>query len=371
MTGVRNILVVGQVPPPWHGQAIAIQELVSSDFKSIAIHFVRMDFSRGIDDVGKFRWKKLAILPALIANIWRTRYRDRCTVLYYPPGATTLTGVARDAIVLLATRFLFQKVVFHSHAGGFMEVAEATPWTVRTAARRAYAKPDLLIQLTRTSPPDGILTKARRSVYVPYGIPDNGAKYVGRFHGRSSNQRVGLLFVGAVSPGKGIWILLQAAAELKARGIHFELQIVGKFSSAEFECECRSFLHQFNLEANVKFLGVLVDDDKWNSYVTADIFCFPSFYKAENQPLVVLEAMQFALPVVATDWRGIPTMVDEGRTGFIVLIKDSAALADRILQLIENPDLRIDMGHRGRAAFLKQYTDAAWRPAMEKALNQV
>jgi glycosyltransferase involved in cell wall biosynthesis len=367
----KNVMVVGQIPPPWHGQALAIKLLIESEFDGIDLQFVRMAFSRDIDDIGRFRWEKLFRLPLLIFRIWQVRFRKNCNILYYPPGGTTVTAVVRDIVVLLSCRILFKRVVFHSHAGGFVEVAEATPLPIRLLARFAYSKPDLLIQLTEKSPPDAVLTKSKRVVHVPYGLPDDGARYVARFRDSVTSGNTRLLFVGAVTLDKGVMVLLKACAHLKADGFDFSLRVMGRFSSPEFEVECKSFIQDHGLSGDVEFVGVVTGNDKWEIYCTSDIFCFPSFYKAENQPLVILEAMEFGLPIVASDWRGISTMIADGQTGYLLPIKDSAALAERIGFLIQRPELRTEMGRRAREVFLERYTDAIWRPAMESALREV
>ena len=367
----KKIMVVGQVPPPWGGQALAIKKLIESNFEGFDLQFVPMAFSRDMDEIGRFRWRKLPRLPLLVLRIWRARFRKHCSILYYPPGGDSITGVARDIVVLLSCRILFERVVFHSHAGGFVEVAEATPLPFRLLARLAYSKPDLLIQLTEKSPPDGTLTKAKRIVYVPYGLPDDGARYVAKFRDAVTSRRVTLLFVGVVSPSKGVMVLLEACAQLKGDGFDFLLRVMGRFYSSEFEVECKSFINDKGLGDYIEFIGVMTGDDKWEMFCTSDIFCFPSFFKAENQPLVILEAMQFALPSVASDWRSIPTMVQDGETGYVVPIKDSVGVAERIGFLIEHPELRGKMGSRARAVFLERYTDAVWRPAMESALGDV
>ncbi len=366
----RNIMVVGQTPPPWHGQAIAIKELIETNIDGINLEYVPVRFSRDIDEVGHFQWAKLPRLLSLVANVWRTRFTRNCDVLYYPPGGLGIVAVVKDVIVLLSCRMLFKRVVFHSHAGGFTEVAEATPLPIRVLARLAYRRPDLLIQLTEASPPDGAHTKAKEIVYVPYGIPDNGARYTSKFR-EGDDIGIRILFVGAVRATKGVMVLLEACARLKEKRIAFKLRVVGDFNSAEFEADCKSFIDEHNLADCVEFAGVLTGDDKWQTYCKSDIFCFPSYYPAENQPLVILEAMQFALPTVATDWRSIPTMVANGETGYVVPTNDSVAVAERISLLIQNPELRARMGSAARKVFLERYTDAVWRPAMGLALGKV
>lgn len=367
----KNIMVVGPIPPPWGGAALMIKNLIDSEFDGIIFQFVPMEFSRDMDEIGRFRWHKLLRLPVLIGRIWRARFQKHCNVLYYPPGGETVTAILRDVAVLLSCRVLFKRVVFHAHAGGFIEVAEIAPLPIRLLARLAYRRPDIFIQLTEKSPPDGVIVKAKRVVYVPCGLPDDGERYLTRFRDETTSKKATLLFVGVVSPSKGVMILLEACAQLKANGYRFLLRVMGRFHSPDFEAECSSFITERDLEDDVEFLGVLTGDDKWQAFCTADIFCFPSVFESENQPLVILEAMQFGLPVVASDWRGISTMVKDGETGYVTPIKDPAAMAERVGLLIDRPSLRAQMGVRARNVFLEQYTEAEWRLKMEAVLREV
>lgn len=370
MDTLKEIMVVGQTPPPTGGQALMIKKLIDAELGGIRLSYVPMAFSKDMNDIGRFRIDKLLRLPFLIGRIWTARFRNGVRILYYAPGGETATAIARDIAVLVCCRFLFEKVIFHVHAGGFTDVVESAPLPMRVLARIAYRKPDLVIQLTEKSPPDGRRIKAKRIVNVPNGLADEAAPYLAEPSGAPSST-VNLLFVGMVCESKGILVLLRACALLKERGLNFRLRVMGRFHSPEFEVECNKFLQDHELEEFVDFLGVVTGDDKWNIFNTSDIFCFPSFFQAENQSLAVLEAMQFGLPVVATDWRSLSTMVEDGETGFMVPIGKSDVLAERIASLIEDSDLRSTMGEKGRHLFLSRYTDGAWRAEMASALRSV
>ncbi|HEY2826902.1 MAG TPA: glycosyltransferase, partial [Pirellulales bacterium] len=93
--------------------------------------------------------------------------------------------------------------------------------------------------------------------------------------------------------------------------------------------------------------------------------CLPTFYEAETFGVVLVEAMSFQLPVVATRWRGIPEIVDDGVTGFLIEAKKASAVADRLQQLQLNPDLRLAMGEAGRAKFLREFTAELYWQRME------
>jgi len=78
-----------------------------------------------------------------------------------------------------------------------------------------------------------------------------------------------------------------------------------------------------------------------------------------------LEAMQFAKPVVTTVWRGIPSVVEEGQSGFLVPVQQPEAVAGRLLAL-RDPELRRRMGQVGRRIFEREFTLKAFHSNMER-----
>src|SRR5205814_950053 len=87
-----------------------------------------------------------------------------------------------------------------------------------------------------------------------------------------------------------------------------------------------------------------------------DILAFPTFYCYETFGFVLLEAMQAGLPVVTTRRAAIPEIIEENVNGVFVKEQDAADLADKILQLIDDPALRTRMGEANRTRFKNFYT---------------
>jgi glycosyltransferase involved in cell wall biosynthesis len=81
-----------------------------------------------------------------------------------------------------------------------------------------------------------------------------------------------------------------------------------------------------------------------------------------------VEAMMFGLPVVATNWRGLPDIVVEGKTGFLVSPKDVKSIAERLKILVSDPDLRAAMGAAGRKRYEEKFTVDKFRVRMESVL---
>ena len=347
-----KVLIVGQTPPPYGGQAIMIQNLLDAPFERVGLYHVRMAFSREMKDIGKFKLSKMFHLLKVVSSIVYMRFRYHISVLYYPPGGPDKLSLYRDLFILISTRWLFSKTIFHFHAAGVSNLyPELTPWT-QCLFRKAFYYPDAAIRLSTANPPDGQNIKAYWDYIIPNGIQD----HYHILNKKKGNSFAEILFVGLLRESKGILVLIDAANVLRTSGYAFRVKIMGEFESEEFRNTVLKTVQQYGLEEYITFLGILTGDKKWICYSKADIFCYPTFFKSESFGLVLLEAMQHCLPVVASRWRGISTLVRDGETGFLVPEKDSKILAEKLEFLITHPDLAKQMGLRGRELFLQNYT---------------
>ena len=178
-----------------------------------------------------------------------------------------------------------------------------------------------------------------------------------------------VLFVGLLCEGKGILVLIAALAELIRRGVAVQAELVGRFASPGFAAEVHQVLATLGLTDVVTFPGILSGDAKADAFARAEVFAFPSHYSAETFGLVLVEAMMSGLPVVATRWRGIPSVVMEGETGFLVPTHAPDELADQLARLAGDPVLRNRLGNAGRQRFNELFTMERWLAAMVTAVR--
>lgn len=361
-----RILVVGQTPPPHGGQAVMIAMLLELRSERLRLFHVRMAFSEDMESVGKFALRKVWLLFTTILRIWWARFRYRTPVLYYPPSGPNKVPVLRDIVLLCCTRLLFKKVVFHFHAGGVSSFAPQLPGPLRPLFRYAYGRPSLSIRTAPQNPEDGRLLGAVRDVVVPNGIPDMRGQVPE--HVAAPGEALVILFTGVLIPSKGVRDLLEAFSMILSQGVNARLELMGKWGDAAFEEECRRYIAEQGLADRVAFLGVKKDLEKFRHFAACDIFCFPSYFEAESFGLVLVEAMQFAKPVISTHWRGIPSVVADGVNGSLVPIHDPAAVATRLKQLALDPALRQRMGGEGRRIFVRDFTLEAFHRSMEREL---
>lgn len=361
-----KVLVVGQTPPPYGGQSVMIQAMLMGKYGNIEMSHVRMSFSGQMADVGRFHLRKILQLALVIVRIMFVRWRSKATVLYYPPSGPDRVPMYRDICLLLTTRWMFEKTVFHFHAGGVSEVYPTLSGWIRPLFRRAYFKADLGIRLSKLAPPDPAGLRARREIVVPDGIDDYAAEREDNEPKDFGNPPV-ILFVGVLRESKGLLVLIEACGRLLAAGLDFRIELMGSFASAEFEMVLGSAIHEAGLDEIVKYLGVRTGEAKWQTFARADILCFPSFFESETFGVVLLEAMQFGLPIVTTRWRGIPDIVADGMNGFLVPVRDATATADRLAILLRDPDLAREMGACGRVFYESRYTVGHFHQNIQRA----
>ena len=363
--GPLRVVAVGQTPPPYGGQAIAIDSFVRGRYRHLEVFHVRMAFSTDFAEVGRFQPGKVVHLVALVLRILWCRVRTGAKVLYYPPAGPDLVPVLRDIVILLTTRWAFSDTVFHFHAGGLSEIYPRLPRALRPLFRAAYGRPDLTLHPSALNPPDGAFLSAARSVVVHNGVADT---FPGR-HADGRAQRVPtLLYVGVLRESKGVLVLVEACRLLRERGLDFRLHLMGQFESDAFEQELTGAVHDAGLDDRTVFLGTRTGSDKVRLMLASDIFCYPTHFESETFGLVLVEAMQFELPVVATRWRGVPTSVTDGENGFLVPIRDPGALAAKLQLLLSDPELARSMGRRGREIYLRRFTEDRFRETMERTL---
>ncbi|HVU88297.1 MAG TPA: glycosyltransferase [Pirellulales bacterium] len=352
-----KVLVVGQTPPPYLGQPIMLQRLLESNMADVEFLHVGTRLSTDSNEVGRFRVAKVLTLLPIIARIWWARLVHGVKVLYYPPAGPIRVTMFRDFAILLPTRWLFSKTIFHFHASGISEIYERLPAWQRWLFRCAYYHPAAGVRLSETTPDDARRLRAKCEYVIPYGIDDPcPAGPRTDLSPVTAERPLRILFVAMLRESKGLLVLIEAAAHLAARGVPFQFEVMGQFITPEFGERVQKRVEELGLQEKVKFLGMLTGDEKFAAYARADVFSLPTFYESEAFPVVLLEALANGLPIVSTRWRGIPSLVDDGETGFLVETHDPEAVAARLSQLAGDTSLRVSMARAARRRFLEDYT---------------
>lgn len=169
-----------------------------------------------------------------------------------------------------------------------------------------------------------------------------------------------ILYVGNLVPGKGVDVLIAAFAAIARRRPSSELIVVGDGPMLQ---ALRDRARECGVEERVTFRGRLTHSQLPGEMQAATMLTLPSY--SEGTPRVVMEAMAAGIPVVASRVGGIPDMVDDGVTGYLVPPGDRHALAAAIERVLADPDWAATAGARARAVVCERFTLERHLAAME------
>lgn len=165
---------------------------------------------------------------------------------------------------------------------------------------------------------------------------------------------------GRLGRAKGVDVFLETCRRLRERGTAFRAWLVGEWNSADERRAAEDFVRAQRLEPVVVDRGPLADMEPF--YAQLDVLLLPT--RRDSFPRVVMEAMCRGIPVVASRVDGVPEMVADGETGFLVEPEDAAGFADATARLLADPDLRARMGAAGRERARRLFSREAYVAAM-------
>ncbi len=366
---MKRILIVGQTPPPYGGQAMMIQYLLEGDYKNLELYHVRMCFSREFNDRGKFSLYKIIHLFSIIVNIWRLRFGKGIHTVYYPVSSAPKVALLRDSIILMCTRFLFKEVVYHFHAAGVSEELPNYPQPLRGLVYWILKRPELAITSSEHNPKDAEFLKSKRALIIPLGIPDSNRNEERKLFGTSSYLTV--MFMGLLNSTKGEGFILDAINMLNKSGRDVRFVLAGRFESDEYEHVFWQKVYEYGLGNKVVYKGVVTGEDKKKMFLNADVFCFPSFFSSESFGIVMLEGMMYQMPIIASRWRGVQSVVNDGENGYLVDIKNADQIATCIGYLYDDRELLANMAKESRRLFVEKYELSKYLNNIEKAMTVI
>lgn len=173
----------------------------------------------------------------------------------------------------------------------------------------------------------------------------NGVRIPARPPSKRTNGTPVLFMSASFTGFKGYGILFKALKKVKDAGASFFFHCAG---NGPLFAPLEKMVADLGLQENVRLLGHQPLSVVEDCLSKADVFVSPSDIYLNGQrdgmPTAITEAMSYGLPVVSTYVSGIPEQVEDGVNGFLVPPMNVDSLADRLIRLIENPDLRASMG---------------------------
>lgn len=275
------------------------------------------------------------------------------TVLHFAEGVYAAEWIRREKCNHIHAHFVDRASTAALVASKLLSV----PYSVTAHANDIYVKPELLaLKFSQASFVSTCTGYNRQHLEKEFKL--NGKLHC-LYHGLeledyqtdapASPKEPIITSVGQLKEKKGFSYLIEACRILREKGYTFHCQIIG-------DGPLRSMLEQqirdLSLESYVTLCGALPHETVVHELKTSTMFALACITSSDGDrdgiPNVILEAMAMKLPIVSTLHSGIPEAVTNGVNGLLVPPADASSLADAIAQLLDQPELRHQMGERGR-----------------------
>lgn len=295
------------------------------------------------------RWRRALVFARAVSQVWARAAMGQLQAVHVHMAARG--SFWRKWALCGPLPMLGVRVIVHIHDGTFPDwVATRGPFT-RNRLKSFLEKADAVITLSpswmrtlKPLAPEAAWEVIRNPVASPpaawmkstaierWGAPSDGDRDPGR--------KV-ILFLGRLRAEKGLDEVLSAALAMKHHRPVDEWYLAG---DGDIEAVQQRLLDT-GLSTQVRLLGWLDEEEKALALAAADLLVLPSH--AEGQPLAVLEAMAWGVPVVASDVGDIPDLLASG-AGLVVPRGDVPALVLAVRRILENPGYAHQMGRQGR-----------------------
>ena len=358
-----KILFILHYPPPVHGAAAVGLQIKESKIINDAFecNYINLGTSVTIDEIGGGKFIKLIRYLSIVGQVLKSIILTRPDLCYL-----TITSKGppfyKDASIVLLLKLARIKLIYHFHNKG---VHERQDKYIDNLIYRFVFKNSYVILLSQFLYPDIDKYVLKKNVfYCPNGISDLEIRPVKK----KENNVVELLFLSNLIESKGVYVLLEACKILHVKNLVFNCTFVGGIGDIS-EQMFLSKLEELNLLECVNYAGKKFGKDKDIAFSNSDIFILPTLN--DCFPLVLLEAMQYSIPVVSTFEGGIQDIVEDGVTGFLVQQKNVEELAKKLELLIKSTELRQQMGIAARKKFETEFTSQIFENRFKEILQQV
>jgi len=318
------------------------------------------DYSRGLIKLADISWKIVwdgmrgPIRTARILRAIRRYIRDPWMFMDIYLGLRVIDRVEFD---LVHSPFSTTKNLVKTY---LISVSKRRPFTIAMRAREIYQTKEsrdlagLKELMERASAVMTISEYNRKHIGKVFGVLNvpiirSGIDTV-RFKPSGVEKIRKVMTVGRFVEKKGIEHLLRAVSMMKERGFDdLEFLIVGE---GPLKDKYREMVQNLGVTGIVKIKEPMTQEELIEEMKDAMLFCLPSVVANDNDrdmlPNVIKEAMAMEIPVVTTDIPGIEELVEDHVNGMIVGQADPGQLADAIMELLGDPELRSRLGANGR-----------------------
>lgn len=350
----KSVLVVGHSSPPIHGQAVQYSQLIegSKKWRHIEISTLNTVYAGSRDELSSFSLPKLFKMFGYILRMCWMCLRIKPELIVLSPAFHPGPFLKDSLFIWVAKNICRARVVAWIHMDPARMEFESQSRCFQGYARYIIKQLDLLVACSPTlarSWPSFLSSVPVRS--VANGVVDhNWQRQINAGH--ESRQVIG--YLSSLDRKKGWRELFDAAVGLCDMHPKLEFRFYGGVGAGETIEEIESVFSSNKHGSRIAWFGEVVGASKQLAFETMDLFCMPSH--TEAFPLVVLEAMSYALPIVATDVGAVKDAVVPDVGGWLCAPENEPELKSCLEQALLQSEEWVLLGEVNRRRFLEHYS---------------
>jgi len=360
----KKVLILGKLPPPYMGPAIATEIILNSSLGE-TFDLIHLDtrINDSLDSMGRWSFRKIFRSTAVYIEMFRKIRTSRPDLVLIPFSQDTVPFL-KDSIFIFIAKLFGRRVLLHLRGSNFLGWISKTGPLTRWYIKRVITSTDGVIVL-------GDNLRYLFKNYFPsekiFTVP-NGANYILPVaDSRDDDPTIRILYLANLQASKGIEDVLMAIAELKQEHISgFKLSVVGTWRDESFKNKCLDIVNKNMLP--VEFFPSQNGQEKFRTMVSSNIFVFTP-RAPEGHPWVIVEALASSLPVITTNQGAIVESVIDGKNGFVVSANAPGEIAGKIKLLINDQALRKQMSAESRNIYLANLTEEKMTNRLSAAFN--
>jgi glycosyltransferase involved in cell wall biosynthesis len=187
------------------------------------------------------------------------------------------------------------------------------------------------------------------------------------------NDSFNVLYLSNMNPTKGYMDLAKSILLIPTSyRKNIRVKFVGEWLSETQRREFIDFLETNNLRDIIQVYGKVNSRKQIKTiYEWSNVFVLPTYFPQEAQPVSILEALNYGLPVISTDHASIPEFITDGGNGFLIKKRNPESIKNRLIELIDNHDLYFNLSANARQTFQKQFSpDVYEKKILQLIMNE-
>ena len=367
MGNSSQTLLIGPLPKRPEGLSIAFEVVVSGFINRRLAHKVINTQSEDVSrQVGTFSFKRAMEIAGVLLRYWWNLLPSR--QIYLLIGFSRVSFF-RDFLIIWPAYWLWRRIVLHVHTGGYRTFFDEQPIWLKKIISATLMRADAIVVLGELLREQfNFLSCAEEKlVVVPNCAPIEVTEVSAKPKKYNKAEPIKILYMSNLIESKGYLDCLEAC-----RILHHERKVPvsmffcggviphrlgsGDKQAKELLDYFLNQIHRMDLVGIAEYCGVVNGDKKYKYLCESHVFILPTYYPWEGQPVSIIEALSFGIPVIATRFRGIPEQVIDNYNGFLVEPHNPVEIADRVEVLVTEPNLYSLMSANAIQHFKQNFT---------------